>query len=89
MIFSFTFLFAWVLFEIDKNSEYGDDPLAISDKKKEDIILPGRMWLILLIGAIMLGISQTFTIILSGYAQRIFNHSNQEGGFLIVFFISL
>lgn len=53
-------------------------------RMKANFILPAKVWLLMLVGAAMQGISQTFTVSLSGYVQRLFGYSNQEGGFLIV-----
>eukprot|EP00826_Nyctotherus_ovalis_P066143 TRINITY_DN9757_c0_g1_i1.p3 TRINITY_DN9757_c0_g1~~TRINITY_DN9757_c0_g1_i1.p3 ORF type:complete len:173 (-),score=30.96 TRINITY_DN9757_c0_g1_i1:732-1250(-) len=82
LIFSATFVFAWVLFGIDANSEYTGELMPRS--KKVNTILPGKVWLLMGTGAVMLGSSQTFTVILSGFVQRQFSYTNQEGGFLIV-----
>lgn len=82
LIFGATFVFAWALFGIDANSEYTGE--LAPRPKKLNAILPGRVWLLMGTGAVMLGISQTFTVILSGFVQRQFGYTNQEGGFLIV-----
>jgi len=82
-VFGSTFFLTWTLFGIDANSEYEE---IVPKREKVKGILPGKVWILMITGALMVGISQTFTVILSGYAQRLFGYTNQEGGFLIVTF---
>ena len=51
-------------------------------------VLPIKVWLVLIVGAVLLGVTQGFTMMLSGFVQRQFGYTNQEGGFMIVSLLS-
>ncbi len=81
-----SFGFGWALIEID--SEAPDTDCIRSNVRQPNsrsgFGLPCKVWLLLTVGACLMGVTQGFTMILSGYGQRQFGYTNQEGGFLIV-----
>ena len=90
-VLTFSFVFAWILIGVDLTAPDTEETKRATENGAEIFsslcLLPFKVWMLLIIGSVILGITQGFTIIISGYAQRQFGYTNQEGAFLIVFLL--
>ena len=90
-VLTFSFVFAWILIGVDLTAPDTEETKRATENGAEIFsslcLLPFKVWMLLIIGSVILGITQGFTIIISGYSQRQFGYTNQEGAFLIVFLL--
>ncbi len=80
------FVFAWILIAVDTGAPDARRTGSESEHTgpAPAFLLPAKVWLLLAIGASLAGVTQGLIVILSGFSQRQFGYTNQEGGFLIV-----
>jgi len=73
----------------DQENSVSSKGNLLIDTMKNSLFLPTNVWIIILIGSILNGLNQSFTVFLSACVQRLFYYTNQEGGVVIVFFYKI